>query len=187
MLVTDTALRSAGASAEVSPEVVAVTNTFVALVRSFSRARARWLAAAVHDVEWSAHIILKCVANDGPMRASAVAECLHSDPSTVSRQVGALVKDGLLERRADPVDGRASLLVTTPQAAEVLAEHDRIKMQHFARMLSGWDDADLRQFSDLLARFTADFEAANNDVPANRLLSSATQHHPDPQQQGRNG
>ncbi len=146
----------------VPTEVAEVADNFVALMRSFQRARARMLAAAAHDVEWSAHVLLKCVATEGPMRASAAAEALQSDPSTVSRQVAALVKDGLLERRADPIDGRASLLVVTPQADEVLAEHDNIRMRHFARMLADWPERDLRRFAVLLHRFTDDFESANH-------------------------
>jgi DNA-binding MarR family transcriptional regulator len=185
-MMPDTAMRAEHPVTDASDEVVAVTDTFIELVRSFSRARARMLAAAVHDVEWAARVVLRCVANDGPMRASAVAECLHSDPSTVSRQVAALVKDGLLERRADPMDGRASLLVTTPRADVVLAEHDKIKRQHFAQMLSGWDTADLRRFSELLARYTADFEAANDAVPPDRFIGAAAPQNPEPQQ-GRNG
>src|SRR5581483_774589 len=102
--------------------------------------------------------VLKSIAgNDGPMRASALAECLRSDPSTISRQVAALVKDGLLERRADPEDGRASLLVPTPKAQAVLADHDEIRIEHFTRMLSGWSDEDLRSFAELLRRFTNDY------------------------------
>ena len=46
----------------------------------------------------------------------ALAAAVHSDPSTVSRQVAALVRAGLIERQADPEDGRASVLVPTPVA-----------------------------------------------------------------------
>jgi DNA-binding MarR family transcriptional regulator len=144
------------------PEVAAVADNFVALVRSFKRARAGMLAAAASDVEWSAQVLLKCIQiNDGPMRASAVAESLHSDPSTVSRQVAALVKDGLLERRSDPEDGRASLLALTPKADDVLADYDRIRLDFFNQMLDDWSDADLRRLAELLNRFTRAHEAAN--------------------------
>lgn len=156
-------------SRPVAPEVAGVADTFVALMRSFNRARTRMLAAAAHDVEWSAHVLLRCLANEGPLRASALAECVHSDPSTVSRQVAALVKDGLLERRADPIDGRASLLVLTPRADDVLAEHDEIRLQHFARMLADWPERDLRRFATLLQRFTHDFENANQDALVDRI------------------
>jgi DNA-binding MarR family transcriptional regulator len=167
MLMTDVLTERA----TVAPEVAEVADNFVALMRSFNRTRSRMLAAAEHDVEWSAHVLLKCLANEGPMRASAVAECLRSDPSTVSRQVAALVKDGLLERRADPVDGRASLLVLTPRADDVLAEYDEIRLQHFARMLDGWPERDLRRFAALLHRFTEDFESANQDMINQRIAA----------------
>jgi DNA-binding MarR family transcriptional regulator len=158
-----------------SDDVVRVADNFVGLMRSFARARAKMLAAAAHDVEWSAQILLKCLANEGSMRASSLAEFMQSDPSTVSRQVAGLVKDGLVERRADPDDGRASLLVLTPAAAGVLAAHDEIRLKHFGRMLATWDESDLRTFATLLAQFTRDFEKANHDMPIERLVPRADQ------------
>jgi len=53
----------------------------------------------------SAVILLKTLVALGPTRSSALAAAIHSDPSTVSRQVAALVGRGLLERRADQLDG----------------------------------------------------------------------------------
>jgi DNA-binding MarR family transcriptional regulator len=167
--VVDTARRPA------REDVVRVSDTIIGLLRSFSRTRARLLAAAAHDVEWSAHILLKCVATEGPMRASALAEAVQSDPSTVSRQVAALVKEGLLERRADPEDGRASLLVVTPKAQAVLADHDEIRIEHFTRMLTGWPEDDLRRFAELLQRFTADYDSANHDWLKARLGTPISQ------------
>ena len=52
---------------------------------------------------------------DGPHRSNALAEAAHSDPSTVSRQVAALVRIGYVERRPDPADGRACLLAATDE------------------------------------------------------------------------
>jgi len=150
--------------------LAAVADTFVDLARSFSRARARLLAAAEADVEWSAHVVLKCLASDGPMRSSALADTIQADPSTVSRQVASLVKDGLLERRTDPEDGRASLLVPTTKADAVLAAHDRARVQHFGRMLAEWSNDDLRTFARMLARFTTDFESANHSWRSERSL-----------------
>jgi DNA-binding MarR family transcriptional regulator len=152
-------------------EVAAVADSVVALLRSFSKARARLLAAAAHDVEWSAHVLLKCIATEGQLRASEVAEQLRSDPSTVSRQVAALVKDGLLERRADPADGRASLLVLTPAADAVLAEHDRLRLAHFAEVLDGWTDAELAAFAGMLQRFTTAYEDANGNWIEERIAT----------------
>ena len=144
--------------------VTEVADNVVALMRTFTRAKARFLAAAQDNVEWSAQVILRQLASNGPMRAGALAECLHSDPSTVSRQVATLVKDGLLERQADPEDGRASILVLTSTADALIAEHEQRRVQHFADMLSGWNDRDLRRFADLLRRFTTDFDHASHTI-----------------------
>lgn len=151
------------APARARAHVADVADRFLTLMRSFTRVRARLLAAAAHDVEWSAHVVLKSLATAGPIRSSELAERIESDPSTVSRQVAALVKDGLIERRADPADGRACLLVPTAKGEAVLSEHNAIRMQHFTGMLEGWSDADLRTFAALLQRFTDDFDNANHD------------------------
>lgn len=142
-------------------EVERIADSFVALVQSFSKVRSRLLAAALHDVEWSAHVILRALRNEGPIRAGALAEAISSDPSTISRQVAGLVKDGLLERRADPVDGRAALLVLTDRAREVLARQDELRLDHYAEMLAGWTEDDLARFADLLHRFAEDYENAD--------------------------
>ncbi|MFN2519351.1 MAG: MarR family winged helix-turn-helix transcriptional regulator [Jatrophihabitantaceae bacterium] len=152
-------------------DVTAVAETFVRLMRSFTRARSKLLAAAAHDVEWSAHVVLKCLAAGGPMRSSELAERIESDPSTVSRQVAALVKGGLLERSADPVDGRACLLVPTAKGRAVLSEHDDIRLQHFSHMLGNWSERDLHRFAALLRRFTDDYENTNNDWLTQRIAA----------------
>jgi DNA-binding MarR family transcriptional regulator len=166
------ATRASGPQSGVDPDVAAVADNVVSLMRSFGKARARMLAAADHDVEWSSHVILKCLQGEGPLRAGALAECIQSDPSTVSRQVAALVKDGLLERRADPDDGRASLLVLTDAADDVLAAHDQRRLQYFADMLTDWDADDLQRFAGLLARFVDAYDNANTHGMSDRAHRS---------------
>jgi DNA-binding MarR family transcriptional regulator len=147
-----------------SSPVVDVADTFVGLMRSFQRAKARYLAAAEHDVEWSSQMVLRLLAHEGPMRAGAIAGCLQSDPSTISRQVATMVKEGLLERRADAEDGRASILALTAKADAVIAEHERLRRSHFAEMLSDWDEGDLSRFATMLRRFTQDFESSGSNL-----------------------
>lgn len=153
-------------------DVAAVADTFVQLMRTFVRTRSKMLAAAQNDVEWSAHVLLRALANDGPMRAGALAERVESDPSTVSRQVAALVRDGFLERQADPEDGRAALLVLTAKADVVLREQNDRRLQHFAAMLDDWDSADLRAFAELLDRFTKDYDEASAALLMDKVAAS---------------
>jgi DNA-binding MarR family transcriptional regulator len=153
--------------------VAAVADSLVRVTRAVGRARARLLAAAEHDVEWSAHVLLKLVQTEGPARAGALAEAMHADPSTISRQVASLVKDGLLERRADPQDGRASLLVLTEAAKDVLAEHNRVRLDYFARVLVDWTDEEVRDFAGLLDRFTTTYERSATEWTPPRLTERA--------------
>ena len=134
-----------------------LATTFSRLMRTFNRARQQFLARARHNVEWSSQLLISAVVNDGPLRAGALAEIVQSDASTVSRQVAQLVKDGYLERRADPDDGRASLLVATSQGRDLHRDHMQVRNEHFQRMLDQWSERDVRRFSALLQRFTDDF------------------------------
>ncbi|SHG14773.1 DNA-binding transcriptional regulator, MarR family [Jatrophihabitans endophyticus] len=150
-------------------DVAELADTVFDLVQAVQRARARWLAAAEHSVERTGLVILRTVRSGGPMRASDIADSLQFDPSTVSRRVAALVRDGLLERRADPEDGRASLLAPTPKADAVLADQRRVRADHFAAMLSGWERDEVVQLTGLMRRFTA----AYDDVTTRHATTTA--------------
>jgi DNA-binding MarR family transcriptional regulator len=143
--------------------VEAVADNFVDLMRAFQRARARLLQATAHDVEWAQHNLLRALKNEGPMRAGALAEAVHSDPSTISRQVAALIRDELVERRADPEDGRASILALTAKADGVLADYRQTRNEYFAEMLEDWTEADLVRFADELHRFGNAYAAMNDN------------------------
>ena len=68
-------------------------------------------------IDRSAIMLLKTLAMHGPRRSSELATAVHSDPSTVSRQVAGLVRDGLVERQADPAR-RRRLIEGMHQAAQ---------------------------------------------------------------------
>jgi DNA-binding MarR family transcriptional regulator len=106
----------------------------------------------------SAMILLKTLIHMGPSRSSALAAAIHSDPSTVSRQVAALVRDGLVERKADQEDGRASLLAVTPSGLALLEEQRRRMGVALARAVQDWEPDELERFVELFERFVADHE-----------------------------
>jgi DNA-binding MarR family transcriptional regulator len=147
------------APAPSSQDIDELATTFGGLMRAYKRAFAHYVARAEREVEWTTQVLLSCVVNEGPLRASALAGLVDSDPSTVSRQVAQLVRDGYVERRADQADGRASLLVATEKGVAIHREHARVRNERYRRMLSEWSERDLRKFTVLLRRFTADFEA----------------------------
>jgi DNA-binding MarR family transcriptional regulator len=66
-----------------------------------------------HDVSVTQCHALESLVENGPMRATALAERLFLDKSTTSRVVATLVKKGYVEQRADEADGRATALHAT--------------------------------------------------------------------------
>lgn len=110
-------------------------------------------------VDRSTIMLIKQLVVLGPSRSSALAAAVHSDPSTVSRQIAALVRDGLVERRADPDDGRASVLAPTEAGLRLLEEQRRRIGLALARVVRQWAPDDVDKFLELLERFTADHEA----------------------------
>ena len=107
----------------------------------------------------SAFVLIKTLAHHGPLRSSALATAVHSDPSTVSRQVAALVRDGLVERRADQGDGRASVLAVTPAGIALMQEFRNRMGLSLAQVVRGWEPEEVERFLELFERFVKDHEA----------------------------
>lgn len=134
----------------------AVVDQVVRFVRLMKRAQARF--ASQSDVEQASYVLLAVLATDGPQRTTALAEAVHSDTSTVSRQVGALVRHGLVERQADPADGRACLLAATPTGLACYENERRARTRRMAEVLGHWSSEDLRTVTELLTRLNTDIE-----------------------------
>ncbi len=111
-------------------------------------------------------VLLANLSHLGPSRSSALAEAVFSDPSTVSRQVATLVKEGWVERRADPDDGRASVLAVTDAGNRLLDERRQQRNQAIARMFTDWSEQDLGAFIGYFERFVGDYERALPDFIA---------------------
>ena len=116
-------------------------------------------------VDPSHYPVLFCLSG-APLRVSAVADSIHSDVSTVSRQVSHLVQHGLLEKIGDPDDGRAQLLSLSPAGREVIDKLVRARGQWFGQLLASWSDEDVRTFDAYLTRFGDDLEAFKARVGA---------------------
>ncbi|MGH3620713.1 MAG: MarR family winged helix-turn-helix transcriptional regulator [Sciscionella sp.] len=130
----------------------------IRFIRLISRVGAHFAAAQKDGVETAAYALLACLVMEGPRRTTALAEAVHSDISTVSRQSATLVRLGLVERRPDPQDGRACLLAATPEGERVFDYNRKQRDAHIARMLGKWDDSEVRELVSLLDRFNTDFE-----------------------------
>ena len=122
----------------------------------FGRARsiALSLAAEVHPgLDSASYALLLNLVDRSPVRAAEVADRVSLDKSTVSRQIARLEELGLIERVADPSDGRARLVQLTVAGRRRL---DAVREQRLAKLrarLDTWPIEDLREFSRLLGRW----------------------------------
>ena len=88
-----------------------------------------------------------------PRRVSALADCVHSDVSTVSRQVSHLVSHGLLEKVSDPEDGRAQVVRLSTTGAELLGQVKEQRNGWFRTLLDDWSAEEAAEFAGYLERF----------------------------------
>jgi DNA-binding MarR family transcriptional regulator len=109
-------------------------------------------------IESAGYAILFHLVNDGPQRTSKLAESLHAEISTISRQSSSLVHHGLVERQADPEDGRACLLAPTAEGFRVFEENRKQRTRWLAGVLTDWPGADRLHLIELLNRLISDIE-----------------------------
>jgi DNA-binding MarR family transcriptional regulator len=93
----------------------------------------RFAAAGYADIRPSYGSVLLPLFEEDGLRLGELARRARLSKQTMTELVRRLERDGLVERRADPSDGRASLVYVTsrtrafgPVAAEVLAELDSL-------------------------------------------------------------
>lgn len=92
-----------------------------------------------------------------PCTVSSVAAALAVDQPRASRLVARAVEEGLLERAADQLDGRRTLLTLTKRGVLHAEQVHRFRRGVFAEAMSGWSPRQVATFARLLTRFTESF------------------------------
>ena len=86
---------------------------------------------------------LSVVVFKGPLTVSQLAAAEQVRPPTITRIVAALEAARLVERQADPSDGRIVRVKATERGAQMLEEGRRRRIELFARELGELPAADL--------------------------------------------
>jgi DNA-binding MarR family transcriptional regulator len=138
----------------------------IALLLRRSRAISARLAGELHpDLDGAAYGLLALLQDGGPLRASDLVARLGLDKSTVSRQVSSLVDLGLVDRAADPVDGRAQVLTPSEEGSARLARIRDTRRARWEADLGDWPTADVATLGELLARLNRLGEARDGERP----------------------
>ena len=146
-----------------------IADSIISLLRVYGSIKARVASAA--DPETTALFPLVRLVKEGPQRAKELAESMSADPSTVSRQVATLVRTGMVERKADPDDGRASILVPTELGICRVQEHFVNRGQMIEPMIADWSPQDRADLLRLLRRYAESLESRREDVLASMNAS----------------
>ncbi|MEU6508311.1 MULTISPECIES: MarR family winged helix-turn-helix transcriptional regulator [unclassified Streptomyces] len=116
--------------------------------------RARASAGRMHpELSLVSYTLLGHLEEQGGCRATDLAAHYALDKSTVSRQVAALERAGLIERRLDAEDHRVQVLHLTEAGQEILDRVTRSRRAAFRERLTGWPEEDLIRFAAYLERY----------------------------------
>ena len=130
----------------------------------FSR---HYLASAKYrpnqQLDRSAYLILVRLELDNPLSLKELADAFRLDISTITRQVGAMRKQGLVERVPDPEGGIARKVRATAKGLEMLVADRAHSRSGVTRVLSEWPDEDVEAMTVLIARFNQTIEGLENN------------------------
>jgi DNA-binding MarR family transcriptional regulator len=155
------------------PDLDAAQRVSFGLIRLMKMLQAMRLhAPRLHPaVDTAAYPLLFNLAAE-PRRVSALAECIHSDISTVSRQVSTLVGHGLLEKVSDPDDGRAQVVRLSAEGHDLLARIQEQRNEWFRTLLDDWSNEEAAEFAGYLERFGDRLEQSREQIIGRRTATT---------------
>ncbi|CAD2073830.1 MarR family protein [Jeotgalicoccus aerolatus] len=105
------------------------------------------------ELKRASYLILLLLSKNGPMGVKLIAEKLHLDISTVSRQAADLLADELLEKKQSETDRRSYLYDINDKGWDVLTHNRYGRQKRFSRMIEEWDETEIEEFARLLHKF----------------------------------
>ena len=119
-------------------------------------------------VDRAGYLAMRTLHEFGPLTTNALAEALHLDASTVTRQASAMEEAGLIHRRTDPRDRRSSVIMLTTSGRQVMRSVERRRLRQFAGLTNSWSSADRVLFGELLGALNESLGERTADLRAIR-------------------
>ncbi len=116
-----------------------------------------------YPLERAEFIILRLLDEGGAATVGGLARALLLDDSTMTRQVAALARKGLIKRTPNPADRRAGLIAATPAGARLMRDMLKLRQERVGRYLADWRPDEREAFGRLLGRFNARLTEALGD------------------------
>ncbi|MEV8507869.1 MarR family transcriptional regulator [Actinoplanes sp. NPDC051475] len=132
--------------------------TQVAMLIRLGEATRRSSPRPHRALDRAAYVILRLLQESGPQNVSAVANRLNLDGSTVTRQVSAMHRDGLVHRSPDPEDGRGTVIAATERGLTQVDAVSRARRELYDTMLKDWTSQERKELAAVLERLTRDMD-----------------------------
>ncbi|MBD8870713.1 MarR family winged helix-turn-helix transcriptional regulator [Nocardioides donggukensis] len=104
------------------------------------------------------YVVLQSLLDGGSCRQVDLAGSLQADKGAVSRSVQQLLDLGLVERLADPTDGRARQLALTEAGRRRLRVVAETRRATYVDRLAGWSDDELSALVAAMTRYNRDLD-----------------------------
>ncbi|NKX52577.1 MarR family transcriptional regulator, partial [Arthrobacter deserti] len=141
---------------------VQVRHGFALLLQwaSRSESRRKVFGPAAADLSPTDAALLEYLTKNGPMRLSDLAAQWGVTKSTMTPHIGRLETRGLIDRRSDPADRRATLLATSAAGLELQHRIGAAGAAALDEILSTWAQEDREALGSMLIRFADELSAA---------------------------
>ena len=137
-----------------------LTDELARLFGNLGQVLARHAHTGMDHQDFATLVSLSLGACPGGTRLSDLAAMRGFDTSTMSRRVSHLHGEGLIDRLADPEDGRAQLLSVTARGRRALTQERTRRVQLITASLSDWTPEDKGDLARLLGRLNDSLENA---------------------------
>ncbi|MGO9876586.1 MAG: MarR family winged helix-turn-helix transcriptional regulator [Acidimicrobiia bacterium] len=121
------------------------------LTRALERLQRR--SEIYKDLDRASYLIARTLATTGPISINRLASTLGLDATTVTRQVATMHANRFVLRRADPTDGRVSLVSLSEKGRRTMLGVQLGRKQRIKTLLSQWTAPDRLELGRLLAKF----------------------------------
>ncbi|BCJ51260.1 MarR family transcriptional regulator [Actinoplanes sp. NBRC 14428] len=133
--------------------------TQVAMLIRLGEATRRSSPRPHRALDRAAYVILRLLRESGPQNVSVLASRLNLDGSTVTRQVSAMHRDGLVARSPDPEDGRGTVIAATERGLEQVEAVSTARRELYDLVLKDWTSQERKELAAVLERLTRDMDA----------------------------
>ncbi|MDP9791775.1 DNA-binding MarR family transcriptional regulator [Catenuloplanes nepalensis] len=141
-------------------EVLGTIETEIALLMRMGEATRRATPVEPYRaLDRAAYVILRHLAESGPMNVSTLAARLNLDGSTITRQVSAMQRAGLVTRSPDPSDGRGTLISPTDHGLHCVTVVRAARRDLYGKILADWNATDRAALATLMHRLNVSLSA----------------------------